>query len=397
MIPSVISDHIARAPTGPPLVVESAGRGRVRLDSAELINMASCDYLGFARDPRVTGAAIAAIGEWGLGMAATRVLSGSTAPHRTLEHRLARWVGTGDSVLYGSCWTANAAVFEVLATLARQAGRTLAVFSDRLNHASIIDGISAQRKAVSELTRYDHDDHAVLVDALGRAPADALKIVVTDGVFSMEGDQAPLSRLVELTSAHDALLVVDDSHGIGVLGETGRGTAEAQGALGQIDIITGTLGKALGGASGGFVATTPDLVTTMRATARPFIFSNNPPTPVVAGALAALDILADDPRPLADLRARIGGLREGITRLGLPTVPGEHPIVPVLIGDDVAAHDAARHLRRHQVFATALSHPVVPRGEARLRLQVSVNHSPQDIAEVVEALAGWRRPAGAGR
>jgi glycine C-acetyltransferase len=408
MIPSAIHDVLRDAVTEQPPIIESARPGYVRVGAAELINMASCDYLGFARDSRVTDAAVAAIGEWGLGMASTRALSGGTVLHRALEKRLAQWVGCEDSALFSSCWTANSAVFGVLASLAKEAETTLAVFSDRLNHASIIDGVRAQREVISTMHLYDHDDHESLTEALRRAPSDVLKVIVTDGIFSMEGDQAPLSDLARLATEHDALLVVDDSHGIGVVGEDGRGTAQAQGVLGQVDIVIGTLGKALGGAGGGFAATSTRLAATIRGKARPFIFSNNPATSVVAAALAALEILATDSKPLADLRERSGELRAGIIALGLPTVPGSHPIVPVIVGDEAAARDASRHLRQHGVLATALCYPIVPRGEARLRLQVSADHSREDISAVLEVLGDWhaqwakspnltQQPAGAGR
>lgn len=369
-----------------PVVDAADAPGHVQIDGVSLTNMASNNYLGFARDPRVVDTAHDALRRWGLGTAATRGLSGTTTLHRELEERLAAWVGTSDAVLYSSCWTANAAVFEVLAGLAADADNTLAVFSDRLNHASIIDGVQAQRRRVSQVELYDHHHLDDLAGLLAARPSQAVKVIVTDGVFSMEGDQAPLPALLELARVHEALLVVDDSHAVGVVGDTGRGCAQAQGVLGSIDILTGTLGKALGGALGGFAATASPLGALLRARSRPYIFSNNPPVPVVAGALAALDILATDSTPLRTLRARTRQLREGLSEVAISAVPGDHPIVPIIIGDEGVAQRASTSLREHGVLATALSFPVVPRGQARLRLQVSAAHTPHDIDQVLDAL-----------
>ncbi|MGI5127937.1 aminotransferase class I/II-fold pyridoxal phosphate-dependent enzyme [Pseudonocardia sp. CA-107938] len=374
--------------------VVGAGRpGRVARGGRELVNMASCDYLGLARHPDVLRAAHAALDEWGLGAGAGRVLSGTTAMHRELEQRLAQWVGAQDAVLHPSCWTANAGVLGVVSGLARRDGRPLALFSDRLNHASIIDGIRAQRAAV-DLTLYDHDDdHAVLRRGLAAAPADSTRVIITDGVFSMEGDQAALPLLTDLADEHEALLIVDDSHGTGVVGPQGRGTAEAQGVLGDVDVVTGTLGKALGGAIGGFVAGPHHLTNAVRALSRPYTFSNNPPPSVVAGALAALDVLAGPDSPLPVLRDRTRRLRAGIAELGLPTFPGEHPIVPIVVGDETAAATVSTTLIDAGIFAPALTYPIVPRGEARLRLQVSAAHDDADIDTALTAIADSAPPS----
>ena len=380
------------APDGPP--VRQAGPGRVTVADGgpALVNMACCDYLGLARHPAVLEAAHRALDAWGLGSAAGRVLSGNTVLHRHLEERLAQWVGCEEAVLHGSCWAANGAVFAALAALAETAGQRLAVYSDRLNHASIIDGIRAQHRAVARLGLYRHDDG---LDGLSRQlaepPPDAVPVIVTDGVFSMEGDLAPLRDLCDLADRSGALLVVDDSHGTGVAGATGRGTAQAHGVLGRADIITGTLGKALGGAVGGFAAGPRPLMAALRSLSRPYVFSNNPPPSMAAGALAALDVLGSDPAPLADLRARVRQLRTG---LGPGALPGDHPIVPVIIGSGQDARSAAGAMRAAGIYVTALAHPVVPRGRARLRLQVSALHSSEDIARVLLALPDGRGPGG---
>lgn len=368
-------------------LIEAVAPGEVRVAGRTMINMSCCDYLGFARDSRVLDASRAALDVWGLGSAAGRLLSGTTTLHRRLEHCLADWVGCDDAVLHGSCWTANGAIFGALASLAQQAGTSMAVLSDRLNHASIIDTIRAQHSAISRLGLYGREDHlADLRRQLGDVPGDLVKVIVTDGVFSMEGDQAPLAALVELAHEFETLLIVDDSHATGVTGATGRGTAEAQGVLGQVDVITGTLGKALGGAIGGFVAGDKRLMAALRATSRPYTFSNNPPTMVVAGALEALNILHTSDEPLTTLRARVHQLRTGVTQLGLTIHAGEHPIVPVIIGDEDRTRAVSEACLAGGVFATAQTFPIVPRGEARIRLQVSAAHSEADIDHVLETL-----------
>jgi len=390
MLPRALVNALDVPPAAGPSLVGPAGPGHLTLDGDDLVNMASCNYLGLARHPSVLAAAHQALEQWGLGTAATRTLSGSTTLHRDLEQRLGAWVGTADAVLFSSCWTANAAVFAALSALAARSGNALGVFSDRHNHASIIDGIKAQRDKRSQLFRYDRENLDELGRQLAATPPDTIKVIVTDGVFSMEGDQAPLPALLALADRWDALLVVDDSHGVGVVGATGRGCAEAQDVLGQVDVLVGTLGKALGGAVGGFAATTNELAAWMRASSRPFIFSNNPPVSVVAGALAALEVLSTSSEPLDTLRGRTRRLRDGIAALGLPTVAGEHPIVPVIIGAEEAAVEASALLRRHGVFATALAYPIVPRGQARLRLQVSAAHTVEDIDLALTGLEGVR-------
>lgn len=397
MIPAALADAAAKLVADPNVrrlepPVQAMAPGELRTDDRRMINMASCDYLGLARDLRVIAAAHAALDSWGLGTAATRILTGTTTLHRELEQRLAAWVGCEDAVLHGSCWTANAAVFGTLTALAHQAQTTIAVFSDRLNHASIIDGIRAQRQTVMHLGLYRHEDLEDLRRQLTAHSDSAAKVIVTDGVFSMEGGQAPLEALTELAEQFDALLVVDDSHATGVVGATGRGTAQAQHVLGHVDVVTGTLGKALGGAIGGFVAGPESFTTALRATSRPYVFSNNPPPAVVAGTLAALDIIATSDQPLHTLRARVRQLRAGVRRLGLQTYPGDHPIVPVILGDDARTHAASRRLADAGVFATALTFPIVPRGEARLRLQVSAAHSTAAIDRVLHALADSGAP-----
>lgn len=386
--PTLVRAVESSTPAGPPLV-QAAGPGSVRIDGHNFINLASCDYLGLARHPAVLAAAGDALRTWGLGSAATRVLSGSTEIHRQLEKRLGQFVGTEDAVLHGSCWSANAAVFGTLAELARRSGTTLAVFSDRLNHASLIDAIRGARPQVSHLLTYDHHASGTsqLRAMLQDHPDGTARVIVTDGVFSMEGDQAPLRHLVDLATQFRAMLVVDDSHGTGVLGAHGRGSIEAQRVLSEADVVTGTLGKALGGATGGFVAGSTPFTTAVRALSRPYIFSNNPPYPVVAAALAALDVLDSDPHLRTTLRERIGRLRDGIESLGLPVLPGEHPIIPLILGQEERATAVSHALRQQRIYVTPVAYPIVGRGQARIRIQASAAHTTGDIEHVLDALA----------
>lgn len=393
MIPPALVRAVETSiPASPPLV-QAAGPGSVRIDGRRFINLASCDYLGLAHHPAVLGAAADALRTWGLGSGATRVLSGSTEIHRQLEKRLAQFVGTEDAVLHGSCWGANAAVFGTIAELARRSDTTVAVFSDRLNHASLIDANRTIRSRVSHLFTYDHhasngsDGIDQLRANLQDHPDGTARVIVTDGVFSMEGDQAPLRDLVDLAAQFHALLVVDDSHGTGVLGTRGRGSIEAQQVLGEVDVVTGTLGKALGGAIGGFVAGSSPFTTAVRSFSRPYTFSNNPPCSVVAAALAALDVLDKDPHPLATLRERTGQLRDGIDSLGLPVLPGDHPIIPLILGSEQRATAVSHALRQQEIYVTPVAFPIVGRGEARIRIQVSAAHTTDDIEHVLHALA----------
>jgi glycine C-acetyltransferase len=388
VIPGALSQAVNALPGAQPeRVVAAAGPGELRIGERVMVNMASNDYLGFARDPRVIDAARAALDRWGVGTAAGRVLSGTTNVHLELEQRLARWVGCESAVLHSSCWSANAAVLTVLAELAERSQLAFTVFSDRLNHASIIDAIRLQRRSIARLVLYSHAELQELRSELTGAADGQLRVIISDGIFSMEGDMAPVRELVELAREFEALLIVDDSHGTGVAGLSGRGSAEAAGAHGEVDVVTGTLGKALGGAIGGFAAGPAPLMQVLRQLSRPYVFSNNPPISVAAAAIAALEILEHDPLPLASMRERTTQLRTGITALGLRTHTGEHPIVPVLLGDEDLAVSVSRRLQEVGVFATALAFPIVARGEARIRLQASAAHTPAAIELVLEALA----------
>ena len=388
MIPAILNQAVGSLPpANPERVVAPAGPGEVQIAGRSMVNMASNDYLGFAHDRRIVDASRVALDRWGVGTAAGRVLSGTTAVHVELEQKLARWVGCDSAVLHSSCWSANAAVLAVLADLAGRESVPFAVYSDELNHASIIDAIRLQRRSIARLVLYSHSDLEKLRGDLADSSAGELRVIITDGIFSMEGDMAPVRELVALAHEFEALLIVDDSHGTGVVGAGGRGSAEADGVHGEVDVVTGTLGKALGGAIGGFVAGPPALMQALRQLSRPYVFSNNPPVTVAAAALAAIEILEHDPAPLATMRERMNQLRTGIVELGLRTHPGEHPIVPVLLGDEQLAIEVSRQLQSAGVFATALAFPIVARGQARIRLQASAAHSADAIARVLAALA----------
>lgn len=368
---------------------ESVVEGRygpvVRVNEREMINLASNDYLGMTQHPAVLEAATRALHDAGFGTGAGRVLSGTHRLHRELEARLADWVGCEAAALHPSCSAANEGLFAAMASIAPDP--PLQVYSDALNHASLIDGLRLLRSIHSgaRVSRYPHVDIDALRELLAGAQTGAATLVVTDGVFSMEGDQAPLQALLTLCAEHDATLIVDDSHGTGVLGATGRGTAQAQGLQGSIPVITSTIGKALAGGIGGFVAGPKSLVEMLRRHSRPYIFSNSLPPPVVAGTLAALDVLDGEPGLLDLLNANIRSMRGGLSDAGYRVLPGDHPIIPVMIGDEGAAQRLAADLREEEVYVQALTYPVVPRNEARIRVQVSAAHQEHHLATAVSA------------
>lgn len=352
------------------LVVSGPQGPTVAVDGELLVNLASNDYLGLAGDPEVIEAAQRALRDMGLGVTAGRVLCGTRAIHAELEAAIAELVGAEDALLYGSCFDANVGVFDALL------GRDDAVFSDALNHASLIDGI---RLTPARRQVFSHGD----LDALERglaASADARhRLIATDGVFSMDGDVAPLPRLFELAQRYDAALLVDDSHATGVLGATGRGTAEHFGLDGRVDVLTGTLGKALGGGAGGFIAGSRPLVETLRQVSRPYVFTNAMAPPVAAAALAAIRVARRRPELRQRLAANTAWLRGALHDLGYELLPGEHPIIPVMLRGGTRARDVAAALRSDGVLAFPLAHPVVPAGEERIRVQVSASHTADQL------------------
>ncbi len=366
------------------IMTSPQGTHVVDADGRDVLVLCANNYLGLADDPRVLASAEAALHEWGYGMASVRFICGTQTIHRTLEQRLAEFLGTEDAVLFGSCFDANGGVFETLLD------ERDAVISDALNHASIIDGI---RLCKAQRLRYANRDMADLEARLVEAKDARYRLVVTDGVFSMDGYLAPLDEICALADRYDALVMVDDSHAVGFVGASGAGTPELFGVRDRVDIVTGTLGKALGGASGGYVAARQEVVDLLKQRARPYLFSNSVAPPIVAASLTVLDLLAES----ADLRERVmtaaARFRAGMTAAGFDLLPGAHPIVPVMFGDAVVASRVAAELFERGVYAVAFSFPVVPQGQARIRVQLSAAHTDDDVDRAVAAFIEARAAA----
>jgi glycine C-acetyltransferase len=350
-------------------------------DGAEVLNFCANNYLGLADDPRIVTAAKDALDRWGYGLASVRFICGTQDVHKQLEQRISAFLGTEDTVLYSSCFDANGGLFETLL------GEQDAVISDELNHASIIDGI---RLCKARRLRYHNRDMADLEDQL-KASADARRrLIATDGVFSMDGYVAPLGEICDLAERYQAMVMVDDSHAVGFVGPRGRGTPDLHGATGRIDIVTGTLGKALGGASGGYTSGRKEIIDLLRQRSRPYLFSNSV-APAVAGAsLKVLDLLESSDDLRARLRENTAWFRERMTSLGFDILPGDHPIVPIMIGDAARASRMADLLLGKGVYVIGFSYPVVPIGKARIRTQVSAAHSREDLQAAVTAFAAAR-------
>ncbi|WP_424935916.1 MULTISPECIES: glycine C-acetyltransferase [Bacteria] len=356
-------------------------RAEIVADGAEVLNFCANNYLGLADDPRILEAAKEALDEWGYGLASVRFICGTQDQHLELERRLAGFLGTDDAILYSSCFDANGGVFETLFSAED------AIISDELNHASIIDGI---RLSKARRLRYKNRDMSAL-EAQLRAAGDArFRVVVTDGVFSMDGYIAPLSEICDLAERHDALVLVDDSHAVGFIGEHGRGTPELCGVEGRVDIYTGTFGKALGGASGGYVAAHRDIVALLRQRSRPYLFSNTLAPSIVAGTLAALDLVEGSGALRARLAENAALFRQRMEEEGFELLPGEHPIVPVMFGDAALTARIATEMQRQGVYVTAFSFPVVPRDLARIRVQLSAAHTAEQVERCVAAFVAAR-------
>jgi glycine C-acetyltransferase len=348
----------------------------VRTEGAEVVNFCANNYLGLANHPDVVAAARAALDEWGFGMASVRFICGTQEQHQLLESRLADLVGQESAILYSSCFDANGGLFEVLLD------ERDAVISDELNHASIIDGIRLCR---ADRHRYRNRDLADLQRALRAASGARRRLVVTDGVFSMDGYLAPLDGICDLAEQYDALVMVDDSHAVGVIGPTGAGTPELFGVQSRVDIVTGTLGKALGGASGGYIAAHAEIVELLRQRSRPYLFSNAVAPAVVAGSLAALDLMNNSDDARKRLRENTTRFRTGMTDAGFDLLPGTHPIVPVMFGEAGRATDMATRLLDLGFYVSAFNYPVVPQDRARIRVQLSAAHTPEQIEDCVRA------------
>ena len=336
----------------------------------KVLNLCSNNYLGLADHPAVIASAREALDRWGYGMASVRFICGTQSIHKQLEQALSAFLGTEDTILYGSCFDANGGLFETLL------GPEDAIISDELNHASIIDGV---RLSKCRRLRYGNNDMADLEAKLIEAAGDRFRMIATDGVFSMDGYIANLKGICDLAEKHKALVMVDDSHAVGFVGRTGRGSHEHNDVMGRVDIITGTLGKALGGASGGYTSGRREIIALLRQRSRPYLFSNSLMPAIAAASLAALSLLAESTELQDKLRANASFFRKRITALGFSILPGEHPIVPIMIGDAALAARLADRMLEKGVYVIGFSYPVVPQGKARIRTQVSAAHSIEDL------------------
>lgn len=365
-------------------IIATPQSSSVVLDNGtKLINMCANNYLGLANHPEIVEASREATAKYGYGMGSVRFICGTDTLHKQLEKAVADFTHMDDCILFGSCFDANGGVFEALLTAED------AIISDALNHASIIDGV---RLCKAQRYRYANGDMTDLEKQLIAATEAGarFKLIATDGVFSMDGIIAPLKEICDLADKYDALVMVDDSHAVGVLGATGAGSVEDAGVVGRVDIITGTFGKALGGASGGYIAARQEIVDILRQKARPYLFSNAVPPPVAAASIKAIELVRTNPKLRERLNANAKQFREGMTKLGFDLIPGHHPIVPVMLGDAAVAVKMSDNLYRNGVYATAFFYPVVPQGKARIRTQMSAAHTPEEIDFAIQAFAKSR-------
>jgi glycine C-acetyltransferase len=367
------------------VIVSPQGSSIRVADGAEVLNFCANNYLGLADDPRIISAAKEALDRWGYGLASVRFICGTQDLHKQLEERISGFLGTADTILYSSCFDANGGLFETLL------GEQDVVISDELNHASIIDGI---RLCKARRLRYRNRDMADL-EAQLQASADARRrLIATDGVFSMDGYVAPLDAICDLADRYGAMVMVDDSHAVGFVGASGRGTPELHGVSDRVDVVTGTLGKALGGASGGYTSGRKEIIDLLRQRSRPYLFSNTV-APAVAGAsLKVLDLLESGDDLRARLRGNTAWFRARMTELGFEILPGDHPIVPVMIGDAARATRMADAILAKGVYVIGFSYPVVPVGKARIRTQVSAAHTREDLQTAAAAFAAARDELG---
>lgn len=368
--------------------LQSPQGGVVKVNGREVVMLASNNYLGLSSHPKIMEVALEGVKKYGYGMSSVRFICGTHEVHLELEKKIASFLGTEDTILYLSCFSANEGLFAGLFadSLGYEIYRDV-IYSDRLNHASIIDGMRLCKAETTDKRVYNHRDTGHLKKMLeeDRGKEYRFRLMVTDGVFSMEGDLAPLPELIESARAYDAILVVDDSHSIGVLGKTGRGTAEDLGVLGKVDITTGTLGKALGGAVGGFISGKKVIVDYLRQSSRPYIFSNSLPPAIVYTSLKAFELLEKDNSLVEKLHHNTAYFRKEIKNLGYTIIEGTHPIVPIMLGEAALAQDASTELLKEGVYIKGLWFPVVPRGEARLRAQVSAALEKKDIDRALQA------------
>lgn len=366
--------------------IDSPQRAGIRMsDGAEVLNLCANNYLGLADHPEILKAAHEGLDRWGYGMASVRFICGTQTVHQQLEAALSSFLGMDDTILYSSCFDANGGLFETLLTAED------AIISDQLNHASIIDGV---RLCKAQRFRYKNNDMADLEEQLKQAQSARSRLIATDGVFSMDGYLANLSDICDLADKYDASVMVDDSHAVGFTGENGRGTHEHFGVADRIDIITGTLGKALGGASGGYTAARQPIVDLLRQRSRPYLFSNTLAPPIAAATLRTLELLSESSDLRIQLRDNTAWFREAMTIAGFRLLPGNHPIIPVMIGDAALATEMSNELLKRGIYVVGFSFPVVPRGEARIRTQMSASHSRADLETAVSAFTDVGRQLG---
>ena len=366
-------------------VITASQGAKVVTTDGEALNFCANNYLGLADDPEVLEAVRKGMETHGFGMASVRFICGTQDIHKELERRLTEFMGTEDTILYTSCFDANTGLFETLL------GPEDALISDSLNHASIIDGVRlcrAQRKI------YQHADMADLKERLKETQDARFRLIATDGVFSMQGDLAPLKEICDLADEYDALVMVDDSHATGFVGPNGRGTPEEMGVIDRVDVVTSTLGKALGGASGGYTTGKKEIVAVLRQRSRPYLFSNTLAPPIVAGALKALELAQARPELRGRLWENTAYFRARMTELGFDIIPGTHPIVPVMVRDELRNVAMAESMNKRGIFVVSFSFPVVPRGQARIRVQISAAHTRQQLDTVLSAFEESGREQG---
>jgi glycine C-acetyltransferase len=354
-------------------------------DGRPVLNLCANNYLGLAQHPAVKQAAQEALDEWGYGCASVRFICGTQGVHKQLERKLSEFLGTEDTILYSSCFDANGGLFETLL------GAEDAIISDELNHASIIDGI---RLCKAQRFRYTNNDMADLEAKLKEAGGARHKMIATDGVFSMDGYIANLRAICDLADKYQALVMVDDSHAVGFMGHTGRGTHEHCGVMGRVDVLTGTLGKALGGASGGYTSGRKEIIELLRQRSRPYLFSNTLAPTITGASLKVLELLTESTDLRDKLEANTKFFRDGMAKLGFTILPGTHPICPVMLGDAALATRFADAMLEQGVYVIGFSYPVVPKGKARIRTQISAAHSREDLEKAINAFAMVKRELG---
>ena len=378
-----LSDIDAAGLTKRERVILSPQDAHISVNSgSQVLNMCANNYLGLAEHPTVKAAAAKGLEEWGFGLASVRFICGTQGVHKELEKQLSSFLGMEDTILYSSCFDANGGLFETLL------GPEDAIISDELNHASIIDGI---RLCKAQRFRYKNNDLTDLETKLKEASGCRYKMIATDGVFSMDGIIANLPGICDLADKYNALLMVDDSHAVGFMGKSGRGTHEHHSVIERIDVMTGTLGKALGGASGGYTSGRIEIIDLLRQRSRPYLFSNSLAPPIAAATLAALKLLSESTELRDQLEANTKFFREQIVKLGFNIVPGEHPIVPIMLGDARLATQLADLMLKKGVYVIGFSYPVVPQGKARIRTQISAAHTRTDLGFALEQFSAAKR------